>query len=334
MGSLGLILLVASCAAHAQLTYEKTVVAEYIKSLEANATIDWRNPPAFQEVWTPPHCMSSRIDAPARPVTAYKKLKKDGAHLRVNYDVIPHARYLNIHDTPVELHKEDSTWVTKGSAKSWNVGAGLLLGKLSLSSSYGGSIFESEMKIQANGAAETCPPGSECHFEDWIFHLNFWGLPRDAKLSSSRTDDICPRVRKETGCFAKWAKPVCFRLKRAFIDARIPIKDMGEKKILTTTVFSREYYGPRAVAVSAVEDCIFKLDDGRWYDSERDYYSPGEGWVARARDQHKPDIPDRVRLADCPASRDQVQGNKLGKRREEEYERKVQITYVSGFKGF
>ncbi|PHH69569.1 hypothetical protein CDD82_7665 [Ophiocordyceps australis] len=330
-----LILLIAACVAHAQGSYKKAVINHYITRLEAKASIDWNNPPVFEEKRIPPHCMRSRIDAPLRPVMARKRLRRQDASLSVDYDIVPQLRFLNLEDHGVQMRQEDSTWVTKGTSQSWNAGAGFALGRLQLSGGYSSSRFESEMKIKSLGLTEECPAGNECHFEDWVYHVNFWGVPEpgSGELSNKYEANICSTLGRKKTCFANWARKVCIRLQRAVISERVPIHDGASKKILTTTVFIREYYGPHATAIVAQKECLFKLDDGRWYDSENDTFSTGEGWAAREPDQRKPVIPNHVRLADCPASKDKVKDDRLGKRGDMEEERKMDIKWVGGFHG-
>ncbi|RCI08983.1 hypothetical protein L249_5011 [Ophiocordyceps polyrhachis-furcata BCC 54312] len=292
-------------------TFPEQIQKNLLKKLEDRAQINWDNPPYSEESHTPEPCRFF-----FRSVLSWKlrrQLKRNaGDKVQIENDAISQKRFLNDDRAPMTMRQEDSEWDIEGVSKSWHAGATYSLGKLDVSGGTAHSKFEQSMKISGRNLEKSCPGGHECHFQELVYYARWTGLCK-TEVFNKRGADICltpvawkRRNRRPKAKTCSRILPYHLCSTRLRCSLRLPIRDANGLP-LSTTLFVKESYITVPKAVSVDDRCVFKLDNGKWYDSDADifwtrydYYDDGrtQRWVLRDMDEPIPLIADSL-LGNC-----------------------------------
>ncbi|RDA92795.1 hypothetical protein CP533_0770 [Ophiocordyceps camponoti-saundersi (nom. inval.)] len=334
------VLLLLILLTHAQGdSFPEQVQKNLLQKLQNQAHINWRNPPYSEEDFTPDSCRNF-----FRSVYAWKfrrHLKRSFSEkVTVDYDAISQKRFLNDDRAPMTMRQEDSTWTIEGVSKSWHAGATYSFGKLDVSGGKAHSNFEQSMKIAGRNLEKSCPGGHECHFEELVYYARYTGLCT-TEVVNKQGRDVCLTSAAWRKSSRRPHPKMCSRYAPFYLCSsrlrctlRLPIRDAGGRP-LSTTLFVKESYITVAKAVAVDDRCVFKLDNGKWYDSDSDifwtkydYYDDGktQRWVLRDKDEPMPVIPKRL-LGNCTILEDDY----MRKRDLSPSRRRVVVDIVGGF---
>ncbi|RDA85441.1 hypothetical protein CP532_1512 [Ophiocordyceps camponoti-leonardi (nom. inval.)] len=321
--------------------FPEQVRKNLLRKLEDRSQINWNNPPYSEEPYTPRTCRSF-----FRWVFSWKlrrQLRRNAADkVHIENEAISQKRFLNDDRAPMTMRQEDSQWKIEGVSKSWHAGATYNLGKLDLSGGTAHTNFEQSMKIAGRNLEKSCPGGHECHFQELIYYARWTGLCK-TEVFNGRGDDICrspfawrKRNRRPSSKTCSRIFPYHLCSSRLRCSLRVPIRDANGLP-LSTTLFVKESYITIPKAVSVDDRCVFKLDNGKWYDSDADifwtkydYYDDGrtQRWLLRDRDEPMPVIAESL-LGNCTLPADDDGG--MMKRDLGDRVKRVVVDVVGGF---
>ncbi|PHH78739.1 hypothetical protein CDD83_3943 [Cordyceps sp. RAO-2017] len=177
----------------------EAVAKNFTDSLLAKTTLDWKQPPHFDQQVTEPTCANLIFQCLHATFRLRQTLLPSSKpKLSVDFDRVSQRRFLNLNNEQVVLSTDESVWTSEGSSNGWRVGAALSGKSISVSSDVSFSTHASTTRIQSLGITETCPGGHECHFETWVYHTNWAGnCRRSATIDCGGEMDVCRKVRRD-----------------------------------------------------------------------------------------------------------------------------------------
>ncbi|PFH59848.1 hypothetical protein XA68_11768 [Ophiocordyceps unilateralis] len=340
MGLFALVLL-SFFVLHAQgQSFSDQVANNFTQILKAQARINWDTPPYTETTFHDRRCGFFTFHPFSRILR--RQLRRSAYEMiDVQQDVIPQKRFLNLNHKSTPIRQDDALWVIQGDSDTWHAAATMKLGKVDISGGTVNSHFDQTMQISGRNLEESCPGGHACHFEDWVYYAKWTGVCRTQVLN--RKGDICQDVgakqfeAKRSSCKGGRRNSLMLcksRLKCAF---RLPIRDVSGKP-LSTTVFIKESHIPPPVAIAVDKNCIFRLNNNRWYDSDYDIfwtrydlYDDGtQRWVLRGEDEPVPLVPDNL-LGNCTLPPEGNIGKRDLMRSSSKGSRPVTVKIVGGF---
>ncbi|PHH70605.1 hypothetical protein CDD80_5895 [Ophiocordyceps camponoti-rufipedis] len=191
---------IALCVCGAWSIDPEKIAERYKASLLNKTQIDWKNPPYGDTMTRNTTCPYYWWKCQKAAFVVRQTLLELPAPLNhslaVVNDAIPQRRYLNHDSASVTMHSEDSTWITTGSSQSANIGASVSkAGIITVSGGYSYDQHESTTRIASLSISQNCPPGHECRFETWVYHVQYSGqCKRQAMVDCGGEMDTCPLI--------------------------------------------------------------------------------------------------------------------------------------------
>ncbi|KAF4584152.1 hypothetical protein GQ602_005525 [Ophiocordyceps camponoti-floridani] len=252
--------------------FSAQVARNFTRMLEARAYLNWNEPPYTEERWHYGSCSWFPYSPVVRDIRR-QLIRYSSEPIRVRYDAISQRRVLNLKREPMAIRQEDSKWLIQGVSKTWHAGATLNMGKVTISGGNAHTNFDQSMQVTGRNLEELCPGGHACHFEDWVYYVEWTGRCRTQVMN--KKGDICleraARIFERRRSFCRGGNGFHLCKSRLKCSLRLPIRDASGSP-LSTTVFIRESHVTPPLAVAVDGPCIFRLDDKRWYDSDADTF--------------------------------------------------------------